>query len=107
MIALLLFFSLVGCKGSTKEELYAQGMDELKKANPHGAMVCVKNALEKYPHGTPFTKESLLYRDIFEKHFKGHGHLIKDFWMPNQTWDNCKVTDPSARVLPNYGASGK
>src|SRR5690606_30746017 len=28
-------------------------------------------AKEKYPHGTPFTKESLLYRDIFEKHFSG------------------------------------
>src|SRR5690606_22364736 len=26
-------------------------------------------AKEKYPVATPFTKESLLYRDIFEKHF--------------------------------------
>ncbi len=63
-------------------------------------------AKTKYPHGTPFTKESLLYRDIFEKHFKGHGHLIKDFWMPNKEWSNCNVSDPSARVLPNYGKSG-
>jgi asparagine synthase (glutamine-hydrolysing) len=66
----------------------------------------VQSAKEKYPHGTPFTKESLLYRDIFEKHFKGHGHLIKDFWMPNKEWSNCNVADPSARVLPNYGKSG-
>lgn len=63
-------------------------------------------AKAKYPHGTPFTKESLLYRDIFEKHFKGHSHLIKDFWMPNKEWSNCNVSDPSARVLPNYGKSG-
>jgi asparagine synthase (glutamine-hydrolysing) len=63
-------------------------------------------AQEKYPHGTPFTKESLLYRDIFEKHFKNQGHLIKNFWMPNKEWSNCNVSDPSARVLPNYGKSG-
>lgn len=26
-----------------------------------------------YPHGTPFTKESLLYREIFEQHYPGQG----------------------------------
>jgi asparagine synthase (glutamine-hydrolysing) len=67
----------------------------------------VEAAKEKYSHGTPFTKESLLYREIFEKHFKGQAHLIKDFWMPNKEWSNCNVTDPSARVLPNYGKSGE
>jgi asparagine synthase (glutamine-hydrolysing) len=66
----------------------------------------VARAKEKYSHGTPFTKESLLYRDIFEKHFKGQSHHIKDFWMPNKEWQNCNVSDPSARVLPNYGKSG-
>ncbi|RIY32507.1 asparagine synthase B [Psittacicella gerlachiana] len=64
-------------------------------------------AKEKYPHGTPFTKESLLYRDIFEKHYPGQGHLIKDFWMPNKEWVGKEVNDPSARVLKNYGDSGK
>lgn len=64
-------------------------------------------AKTKYPHGTPFTKESLLYRDIFEKHFPGQGHLIKDFWMPNKKWVGEEVNDPSARVLKNYGDSGK
>ena len=63
-------------------------------------------AKEKYPYGTPFTKESLLYRDIFEKHFSGQSGLIKYFWMPNKEWSNCNVADPSARVLPNYGKSG-
>ncbi len=64
-------------------------------------------ASEKYPEFTPFTKESLMYRDIFEKHFPGRAGVIKDFWMPNKEWENCDVDDPSARVLPNYGASGE
>ncbi len=63
-------------------------------------------AKAKYPHGTPFTKESFLYREIFEKHFKGQSHTIKDFWMPNKEWPGCNVQDPSARVLSNYGNSG-
>jgi asparagine synthase (glutamine-hydrolysing) len=67
----------------------------------------VKNAAKKYPYKTPFTKESLMYREIFEEFYPGRAELIKDYWMPNQTWDNCKVSDPSARALPNYGASGK
>ena len=62
---------------------------------------------KKYSHAKPFTKESLLYREIFEKHYPGQGHLIKDFWMPNKNWENCDVSDPSARVLKNYGDSGK
>jgi len=62
---------------------------------------------QKYEYGTPFTKESLLYREIFEEHFKGQAKLIIDFWMPNREWKNCDVKDPSARVLPNYGKSGQ
>jgi asparagine synthase (glutamine-hydrolysing) len=67
----------------------------------------VAAAKEKYPYGTPFTKESLLYRDIFEEFYPGGSKWIKDFWMPNKTWENCDVDDPSARVLKNYGASGQ
>jgi asparagine synthase (glutamine-hydrolysing) len=63
-------------------------------------------AHELYPHGTPFTLESLLYRSIFEKFYPGRDKLIPAFWMPNKNWENCNVDDPSARVLPNYGASG-
>jgi asparagine synthase (glutamine-hydrolysing) len=61
---------------------------------------------KKYTHATPFTKESLLYRELFEKFYPGQGEMIKDFWMPNKSWEGCNVTDPSARVLTNYGASG-
>ena len=62
---------------------------------------------QKYVHATPFTKESLLYREIFEKYYPGQGQMIVDFWMPNKSWDGCNVNDPSARVLANYGNSGK
>ncbi|MBP5661365.1 MAG: asparagine synthetase B, partial [Lachnospiraceae bacterium] len=60
----------------------------------------------KYTHATPFTKESLLYRELFEEYYPGQGNMIKDFWMPNKSWEGCNVNDPSARVLKNYGASG-
>lgn len=61
----------------------------------------------KYTHATPFTKESLLYREIFEKYYPGQAEMIVDFWMPNKSWAGCNVSDPSARVLSNYGDSGK
>ena len=61
----------------------------------------------KYEHCRPFTKESLLYRELFEKYYPGQSEMIKDFWMPNKTWKGCDVSDPSARVLSNYGASGE
>jgi asparagine synthase (glutamine-hydrolysing) len=64
-------------------------------------------AKQKYPHGTPISKESLMYREIFRSHFPGRSSVIKDYWMPNKSWENCNVNDPSARVLPNYGKSGE
>ena len=60
----------------------------------------------KYSYCTPFTKESLLYREIFEEYYPGQAEMIKDFWMPNREWEGCDVDDPSARVLSNYGESG-
>lgn len=62
---------------------------------------------QQYTHAQPFTRESLLYREIFEKYYPGQVEMITDFWMPNRDWDGCNVTDPSARVLSNYGDSGK
>lgn len=61
----------------------------------------------KYTHAKPFTKESLLYRELFEKYYPGQSEMITDFWMPNKNWKGCDVNDPSARVLSNYGDSGK
>ena len=61
----------------------------------------------RFAHAKPFTKESLLYREIFEKYYPGQSEMIVDFWMPNKAWEGCDVNDPSARVLSNYGASGE
>lgn len=62
---------------------------------------------KKYNYALPFTKESLLYREIFEKYYPDQAEMIVDFWMPNKNWEGCNVNDPSARVLSNYGESGK
>lgn len=62
---------------------------------------------KKYTFATPFTKESLLYREIFEKYYPGQAEMVVNFWMPNKNWKGCNVIDPSARVLSNYGESGK
>ncbi|MDE8734041.1 asparagine synthase B [Eubacteriales bacterium DFI.9.88] len=62
---------------------------------------------EKYAyHSKPFTKESLLYRELFEKAYPGQAEMVAGFWMPNKAWEGYDVDDPSARVLKNYGASG-
>ncbi len=60
-----------------------------------------------YTHAAPFTKESLMYREIFEEYYPGQSQMVTDFWMPNREWEGCDVDDPSARVLSNYGDSGK
>lgn len=62
---------------------------------------------KRYDFATPFTKESLLYRELFEQYYPGQAEMVIDFWMPNKEWEGCNVNDPSARVLSNYGASGK
>ena len=61
----------------------------------------------KYDYRRPFTKESLLYRELFEQYYPGQARMIPDYWMPNRSWPGCDVDDPSARVLANYGDSGK
>lgn len=62
---------------------------------------------KKYDFAAPFTKESLLYRELFEQFYPGQAEMVADFWMPNREWEGCNVNDPSARVLSNYGDSGK
>ena len=62
---------------------------------------------KSYSFAQPFTKESLLYRELFERYYPGQAEMVVDFWMPNKSWAGCNVNDPSARVLANYGDSGK
>lgn len=66
-----------------------------------------EDGVKKYSYCPPFTKESLLYRDIFESYYPGLDSLIVDYWMPNKSWKGCDVNDPSARYLSNYGDSAK
>ena len=66
-----------------------------------------EEAVKKYDHARPFTKESLYYRELFEKYYPGLSDMVVDFWMPNKSWEGCDVNDPSARFLSNYGESGK
>ena len=66
-----------------------------------------EKAVLKYDHARPFTKESLMYREIFEKYYPGQSEMVADFWMPNRSWEGCDVNDPSASVLSNYGKSGE
>ena len=61
----------------------------------------------RYTFSQPFTKESLLYREIFEKFYPGQAEMVPGFWMPNRNWAGCDVGDPSARYLSNYGDSGR
>lgn len=80
-------------------------LEELAESSYTDDEFKIKSA--KYTHAKPFTKESLLYRDIFEKYYPNQSDMVIDFWMPNKEWEGCNVNDPSARVLSNYGASGE
>ena len=83
-------------------------VDHLKEyANKYYTDEEFEKEKEKYTFAQPFTKESLLYRSIFEKYYSGNAEMVVDFWMPNKSWEGCDVDDPSARVLKNYGDSGK
>ncbi|MDO4522893.1 MAG: asparagine synthase B [Eubacteriales bacterium] len=82
-------------------------VDELKAyANTFYSDEEFEKLRTKYSFATPFTKESLLYRELFEQYYPGQAHMVVDFWMPNKAWEGCNVDDPSARVLSNYGNSG-
>ncbi len=57
-----------------------------------------KELKKKYEYNQPYDKESLYYREIFEKYYPNQSHLIPYFWRhPFST-----QLDPSARLLSNY-----
>ncbi len=47
LIIMLLFFGLTGCGSKTKEELYAEGVKQIREGNQSGAIVYLRNALDK------------------------------------------------------------
>lgn len=51
-----------------------------------------------FTHLPPQTPEQKLYRNIFEEHYAGLGHIIPYFWMPRYI----EATDSSARTLSVY-----
>lgn len=53
----------------------------------------------KYTHNQPELKESLYYRQIFDKYYPGHYNVIDNFWLPKWCGDQ---KDPSARELSMY-----
>lgn len=58
----------------------------------------------------PPSKEALLYRELFYRQYPastGSTEWLPGYWLPNPAWPHCAVSEPSARVLPNYGASGE
>ena len=65
------------------ESLYTDEEFQLRRANYSA-------------HCMPFTKESLFYREIFEKYYHDQSRTIVGFWMPNKAWPGCNVNDPSA-----------
>lgn len=58
-----------------------------------------KEFQDSHPHNPPQLKESMYYRQIFEKHYGKHDNIIPHFWLPK--W-NGNIIDPSARVLSVY-----
>ncbi len=51
---------------------------------------------QKYTHNMPYDKESLYYREIFEKYYPNQGHMIPYFW--RQPFVKTTL-DPSGRLL--------
>lgn len=66
-----------------------------------------KEKVKRYTINPPLTKEGLMYREIFTEFFPDQEYLICGYWLPNTSWPNCNLSDPSARHLPNYGMSGE
>jgi putative PEP-CTERM system TPR-repeat lipoprotein len=46
-VTLIIILACTACSAKTKEELYSEGLKQLKAANPGGAVVLFKSALEK------------------------------------------------------------
>ena len=51
-----------------------------------------------YIFNQPYDKESLYYREIFEKYYNERGNVIPYFWKH----PFCDEVDPSARLLSVY-----
>ncbi|KAI6656930.1 Asparagine synthase B [Oopsacas minuta] len=64
------------------------------------------NATRLYPQNTPKSKEAMLYRQIYDRWYK-HIDNVDKYWMPEESWFDTKLTDPSALVLNCYNNSNE
>lgn len=86
-----------GCS-SVKKSWYQILQDSLENIYNDNDLELAKH---KYPHLTPYTKESLYIRDLFCDYF-GNGDvnkIYKYYWLPKWCGD---IKDPSARKLDFY-----
>ena len=51
---------------------------------------------QKYSFNPPMSKESLWFRELFNKYYLGRDKTIPYYWLPKWSGD---VTEPSARAL--------
>ena len=51
----------------------------------------------QYTHLTPPNKEALWYRELFERHYKGHDNIVPKFW--KHAFADHSSEDPSARTI--------
>ena len=58
----------------------------------------------KYKFNTPLTKESMYFRNIFEKYYPNLSNTIPYYWLPKWCGD---IKDPSARILNCYNNENK
>jgi asparagine synthase (glutamine-hydrolysing) len=81
---------------SLKKSWYQILQDDINKEIDDSDLII---ALKMYKINTPYTKESLYYRNRFCETFSNDvSNVIPSFWLPK--WGNIK--DPSARVLSVY-----
>ena len=59
--------------------------------------------LDIYKTNTPVSKESFLYRKIFDSNYPGCSELSKGFWLPKVNDSNGNpILNPSATALPGH-----
>jgi len=92
-----------------KKEAFSDGVSGEKRSwfeviQEHAQTLYTDEDFEKrkkeYEHMPPVNKESLFFRDIFEKHYgKNVDKIVPHYWLPKWSGD---ITEPSARVLTAY-----
>lgn len=96
-----------------KKEAFSDGVSSVKRswfqiiqevANNKYSDEEFEKRKAQYSHMEPTNKESLYFRDIFERHYgKQIDEIVPDYWLPRWCGD---VKEPSARVLESYKQKG-